>query len=252
MSNVIILYDIAADNLPGQPWNPNTMKTRFSLNFKNLPFKTVFLKYGEIAEKLQAAGIPPSSVNADGTPSYTCPAIFDPTTKTALAESAAIAAYLDKQYPNTPKLFPVGTSALQSAFLDNLMGKISAIFRIGVAASNRQLAGSSEEYFRTTREKMFGLSMDKMDPVGEERVQEWAKLKAGFEKLDEWLQASKSDGPYFLGKEPGFADFVVASFLIWARVTLGEKSKEWQDVRTWSEGRWAQYLDGLKKFETVL
>ena len=224
---------------------------RFSLAYKGLPYKTVWVELSDIATTLKAAGIPPSSIRPDGTPDYTCPAIYDPSTKTSLSESALIAEYLDKQYPDTPKIFPVGSRALQYAFLDQFLGSIVPLFQFAVPATYRILNKESDAYFRATREAMFGTKIENITPTGAEREVEWAKVKAVFNTVDGWLQLAKADGPYLLGKEPGFVDFVVAGYVLWMKNIWGDESAEWKDIKTWNEGRWEKYIDGLKVYRTA-
>ncbi|KAI0725636.1 hypothetical protein C8Q72DRAFT_749831, partial [Fomitopsis betulina] len=75
--DVIILYDIPS-SLPHNAWSPNTWKTRYLLNIKDLPYRTQWLEYPDIAGYLRALGVPPT---APGTIApYTLPAIYDPKT----------------------------------------------------------------------------------------------------------------------------------------------------------------------------
>ena len=131
-NDVIILYDIPSKV---GPWSPNTWKTRqvprnssnhikltvfssYSLNYKGLPFRTVWVEYPDIESTLKAAGIVSNTrKKPDGSPTWTVPAIYDPKTKTGITESFAIAEYLDKTYPDTPLLIPPGTRTLQKAWI---------------------------------------------------------------------------------------------------------------------------------------
>ncbi|RDB16096.1 Glutathione S-transferase-like protein ustS [Hypsizygus marmoreus] len=250
MSNVITFYDIPS-TLPGKAWSPNTWKTRYSLNFKGLPYKTVWVEYPDIAELSKKLGIAPTSEGPNG-PSYTLPAIYDPTTGTALAESTAIAEYLDKTYPDTPQLLPPGSHSLQHVFISAYMPTLAPLWQFALPATNKILNPRSEEYFRRTREATFGKTLEDLVPSGAAREVEWAKVKSGYDVVDGWLQKNKASGPYFLGKEHTFADFVVASFTIWLKKIWGEDSPEWKDIKTWNEGRWDAFLKELEKYETIL
>lgn len=98
---------------------------------------------------------------------------------------------------------------------------------------------------------MFGKKIEEMSPTGAGRDEEWAKLKKGFGIVDGWLQKGKADGPYFLGNELFFADFVVGGRLVWIRQILREDSSEWNDIKTWNEGTWGVYVEGLRRYENV-
>ncbi|KAF5385139.1 hypothetical protein D9615_001086 [Tricholomella constricta] len=249
MSNVITFYDIPSKN-PGQAWSPNTWKTRYSLNFKGLPYKTVWVEYPDIEALCKKIGAPPTATKADGTPFYTVPAIHDPSTNTVIADSILIADYLDKTYPDTPKLLPPGTHALQHAAINAYLPTGAPVFQFAIPLTHKLLGPGSQGYFRFHREKLFGKTMEDLTPTGPARDEEWAKVKAGFNVVDGWLQAG--EGPYFLGKTPAFIDFVIGSRLYWLRQIFTEDSPEYKDIMTWNEGRWATYVEGLKQYESVL
>ncbi|KAG5642389.1 hypothetical protein DXG03_002847 [Asterophora parasitica] len=248
MSNVITFYDIPS-KVPGVAWSPNTWKGRYALNFKGLPYKTVWVEYPDIEEVSKKIGAPPTGTKPDGSPFYTLPAIFDPSTNTAVSESIRIAEYLDKTYPDAPKLLPGGTHALQHAAINAYLPTGGPALQFAMPATHRILNAGSEHYFRINREPLFGKTLEDLTPTGPERDVEWAKVKAGFNVVDEWLQAG--EGPYFLGKTPSFIDFVVGARLFWFRAIFGEDSAEYKDILSWNEGRWAVYTEGLKQYETV-
>ena len=59
---------------------------RFSLNYKGIPYKTIWLEYLEIEGEYKKAGIEPSGKRG-GKDLYTCPGLVDPNTGAALADS---------------------------------------------------------------------------------------------------------------------------------------------------------------------
>jgi len=251
MSNVITFYDIPSQK-PGQAWSPNTWRTRYSLNFKRLPYKTVWVEYPDIEALAKKIGAPATGTRPDGSPLYTVPIIHDPSTNAAVADSVLIAEYLDKTYPDTPRVMPLGTTPLQHAFINVFQPTATtALLLFAMPATHRILTSGSEGYFRFHREKAFGKTMETLTPTGPARDVEWAKAKAGLSVMDGWLQAGKDEGPYFTGKTPSFADFVVGARLMWIRQIFGEDSPEWTDMKTWNDGRWAAYAEGLKPYETV-
>ena len=65
---------------------------RFILNYKGLPYKTVFLNFVDIKPTLQALDVPP--LEGDH---YTVPAIIDKDTGRRVSDSYRIAEYLDAQ-----------------------------------------------------------------------------------------------------------------------------------------------------------
>jgi glutathione S-transferase len=193
-----------------------------------------------MAKEFPKLGIPPSS-QMDGVPSYSVPSIIDDSTGAKVSETFNIAVYLDKQYPNTPKVLPAGTEALQAAFHEEFYKVVAPIYPIFFPKCNGGLNKPSADYFDSTREKMFGKTMAELEPKGEERVKAWKQVQDAFDTLDGWM--SRSSGPYFVGDTVSLADFVVAGLLSEFGICLGEDSKEWKDLMVWNNGRWA----GLKK-----
>ncbi|KAG6864274.1 hypothetical protein C0991_010911 [Blastosporella zonata] len=249
MVQPIKFYDIPS-TLPGKAWSVNLWKTRYSLNFKGLPFETIWTEYPDIAPLAKTMGFKPAI--GSNPPHYTLPAIYDPNTSAALADSAAIAEYLDKAYPDTPRLFPSGSHALQYVFLDIFQEKLRPVWQFVLPASVLILNPASEEYFRRTREAKFGKTLEDVVPKGEDAVVEWTKVQAAFDDIHGWLEKGKSNGPYFLGQEPAFVDIAIASLILYLKKTWGEDSQLWKDVATWNGGRWSKLIQDFQKYEGIL
>ncbi|KAF5377841.1 hypothetical protein D9615_006812 [Tricholomella constricta] len=255
MSNSTIkFYDITvAPAILGKGSSPNTLKTRMCLNYKGIPYQTVWVEYPDIEAVCKEIGaLPTGNLNASWGPYYTLPAIHDPSTGTILAESALITEYLDDTYPDTPKLFPPGTRALQLAFIDAFMSKLGSMWQFILPLGYPYLSPRSQEFYRKTREAWFGKKLEDIVPTGQKREEEWAKVKVGFDAIDTWFKKANTEGgPYLLGANIAFADIVVASFLLFFRQILGEVSPEWTDINAWSEGRWEAYLQRFESFKII-
>ncbi|KAF8878316.1 hypothetical protein BD779DRAFT_1613060 [Infundibulicybe gibba] len=177
-ASVITFYDIPS-TMPGNAWSPNTWKTRFSLNFKGLAYKTEWVEYPDIEPLCKKLGAAPTETKPTGEPHYTLPVIFDPRTKRAISDSVVIAKYLDEQYPETPKLFPKGTHALQHAFMDAYVQTLDSLWGFALPQACIRLGPGSEPYFRRTREKSFGMKMEALVPTGAARAEKLAQVEAG-------------------------------------------------------------------------
>ncbi|TFK37427.1 hypothetical protein BDQ12DRAFT_713521 [Crucibulum laeve] len=247
---MITFYDIPSA-LPGNAWSPNTWKTRYSLNYKEIPYKTEWVEYPDIESLCKKVGIPPTSKKKNGADHYTLPAIHDSSTGIALAESKLIAEYLEKTYPNTPKLFPLGTEALQHAFLDAYSATLSAYWQFILPVTTTRLNPPSEEYFTRTRTELFGKPLKDVPPTGEERVVEWKKLQDGFAVVNKWYEKN-GRGPFIMGDTPSFADFVVGAFTLFGKLIFTEDSEEWKDIASWNEGRWVKLVDSLEKYAQIV
>lgn len=94
------------------------------------------------------------------------------------------------------------------------------------------------------------MAIEEMSPRGKRREEEWAKVKEEFNVIDSRLP--KEGGPFIMGREVSFLDFVVASHVLTTKDLLGEKSKEWIDMKTWNGGRWVKILKSVEKYEVVI
>ncbi|PPR00407.1 hypothetical protein CVT26_009692 [Gymnopilus dilepis] len=245
----IIFYDIPSA-APENAWSPNTWKTRFALNYKGIPYKTEWVEYPDIEAHCIKLGIDATQKKADGKPLYTLPAIHDTSTGAYIADSLKIAEYLDKTYPDTPRLFPNNTVGLQVAFVEAFVSNLSALWQFALPAVNKILNPSSEAYFRRTREAMFGKTMEDLTPTGEAGAAEWAKFEKGLGNVNEWYNKNGGKGPFLLGETPSWGDLVVASYLIWLRIIFGAESRQWKDISSWHGGRWKTLLDSLKEYQS--
>ncbi|KAJ6611737.1 hypothetical protein B0H10DRAFT_1882561 [Mycena sp. CBHHK59/15] len=247
MATEIILYDIPS-TLPGKAWSPSTWKTRYSLNYKGIPYKTVWTEYPDIELVSRVLGAPPSRKKPDGRPHYTLPMIHDPSTGVFISDSTKIAEYLDKTFPETPRLMPPGTVGFHRAFVDEATASLGPLFLYGLPASHAYLNPASQTYFRRTREESFGKTLEAMVPTGEDHIVAWQRLKDGLGKMDGWIRANGDDSRYIMGDTLCFADIWMASFVIWIRLVMPER---WEEVKIWHGSRWGKLLESLEAFESV-
>ncbi|KAF8721476.1 hypothetical protein AX14_010318 [Amanita brunnescens Koide BX004] len=244
MPNVIILYDIPS-KLPDKAWSPNVLKTRFTLTYKGIPFVSEWWDFEEIEPKSKELGIAPTGKKPDGSPHYTLPAIYDPATKKYISDSILIAEYLDKEHPNTPRLIPDGTLALQHAYPTAFSTQFNAAGPLIPDPLIKILNPSNEKHIRTKVEKG-GTTVEEMGLKGDARKEQWAKAKANFSVVDGWIQ--KSGGTFLGGDKPIFADFATAGWIFFLRAILGKDSELWQEFLTWDDGRWGKYVSAVEQY----
>ncbi|KAJ3891488.1 hypothetical protein GG344DRAFT_47287 [Lentinula edodes] len=245
-ANTIVFYDIpvAESNIC---WSPNTWKTRYSLNYKGLSYRTEWIEYPDIEALCIKIGAAPTDVKADGiTPYYTLPVIYDPSTDKTISDSFAIALYLDTAYPDTPKLFPSGTQALQEAFVQYVNSR--CIPRLA-----QFLRPAVQEYFRRTREALYNVKIEEWAPQGENRAREWKRLRKALISLDGHYREAKEEtgGDFLCGVDPTFVDFALAGILQWSKHILGAESEEWNNILSWQEGNWANFMSRLEGYAVV-
>ncbi|KAF8878321.1 hypothetical protein BD779DRAFT_1447850 [Infundibulicybe gibba] len=250
-ANVIIFYDIPS-TVPGSAWSPNTWKTRFSLNYKGLAYKTEWVEYPDIEAMCKKIGAAPTSTKPTGEPHYTLPVIFDPRTRRAISDSIVIAEYLDEEYPEMPRLFPKGTHALQHAFMEAYPPTVGleTLWAFTMPQTHVRLRPESQPYFRITREKRFGTTMEALTPTGAARAEKLTQLEAGFGKYLAWVARNPGGGVFMTGDTPVFVDFMVAGHLIWVKV-LWEDGEMWEQVKGWHGGKLGKLLAAVEKYAAV-
>jgi glutathione S-transferase len=215
--------------------------TRYSLNYKDLPYKVEWIEMADIEALCKRIGAKPTTVKSDGSPLYTLPVIHDPTTDTVVSESAAIAEYLDRAYPSTPILFPTGTFALQHAFID----ACSTAIRPGFGPI-------ANEWFTKAKETRLGLEPGEPNPLWLNREDNWRKVREGFDTINRWLENNKSAGMYVMGDTVSFADFVLLSDIDCIKSVVGKDSEEWGDLKNSHGGRWDSFVNSFEKYATVV
>ncbi|KAJ7597747.1 hypothetical protein C8J56DRAFT_920843, partial [Mycena floridula] len=181
---------------------------------------------------------------------YTLPLIHDLSTGAVVSDSANIAKYLDEQYPDTPMVFAPGIHGLYEAFLEALMNVIlPPTWPFLFPSVPRVLSPSSLEYYRTTREALFGMTLEEMRPKGEKKAEEWKKVEAAFGKMAKWMP---KDSLFIMGGDkPTFPDFAIGACLIGLKLLFGEESEEWKSIETFDEGRWARTLKAWDRYIEV-
>ncbi|KAI9060509.1 glutathione transferase FuA class [Trametes sanguinea] len=243
MSEPITFYDIPG-KLKGTAWSGNTFKTRFTLNVKGLPYQVVWVEYPDIARTCQELGVGPTCSWPDGSPQYTLPVIYDPSTKTAVAESGAIGRYLDATYPDTLRVFPEGTEALQEATVDAFDMVMAPMPFLVMPIALQRMNDASKEHFKDRRETVFGENIEEWSPPGSAvRAEQWKKLQAGFAQIARWMGAGGKERRFFMGDTITFADIALAGRLMWMKRVLDDDSEEWKNVERWHGGRWARLIE---------
>jgi len=239
--NMITLYDVPS-TVP-QPWAPNIWRIRFILNFKRLPYRTVWVDFSEVEATLKSLGAPPTAVRADGKQLYTLPVIIDTlrsrSQPTILSNAATIAEYLESSYPARP-VYPEGSRALQSLFVHFIQDVFAKpLLPILVPLSHQRLPERSQAHFPG--------QVNYQQLTGPQREQAWRAVKDQFDFLAALLDKNSGgdgDGVVAMGREVSYADFALCSVLIWIEKVSPHDG--WSRVRQWHGGRWARLWERCK------
>jgi glutathione S-transferase len=169
-----------------------------ALEHKQVPYKTIATHF---------AGI--SSI-ADGK-QKTVPVIEDK--GQIIADSWAIANYLEDNYEDRPSLFGGSAGHALSFFVQSWVADVlhSGIISLIILDIHSQLDAGDKEYFRTTREKRFGRTLEDVQKGRELRV---AEVRKSLQPLRQLLATQHWLG----GSAPLYADYLVFGALQWPRV----------------------------------
>ncbi|KAF5606347.1 glutathione S-transferase [Fusarium pseudocircinatum] len=212
----IILYDLAC--IKNTCFSPVVWKIRLMLNYKDIPYKTIFLEFPDIEPKLRGLGLEAHD-SSSSSARYTVPTIHHVHTGRYIMDSPAIAKFLESTYPDPP--LPL-TSELGREIEIKARGAVGPAFRISVTPrENLILSPRAQEYFRAKNEARMGCKLeDLMDPEKEEKT--WQAVADKMSELSDLMLTNRDKGPFLLGEKPSYTDFFIAASLQSAR-TIDEE-----------------------------
>lgn len=214
MSSEIILFDLPTKDDHPRCWSLNPWKARLALNYKGVPYKTEWTEYPDIADKFKKFGIPKNDPNVNPNAEFSCPAARFPDGSYVM-DSRKIAETLDKLVPQ-PSLHTDRADVIDRV-QSTVLACQGALGPLLMPAVPNLLPPRSAEYFHTTRAKRFGMPLPefaKSDKGGENA---WKNAEPHFAKLKDIL--GEKSGPYVLGEEVSFADFIIAGYWDFVRKT---------------------------------
>jgi glutathione S-transferase len=219
------LYDLAGAE-PERRFSPYCWRTRLALAHKELGVETIpwcFTDKAAIARSGQ--GLVPVLVDGDHW----------------VADSWNIANYLEDTHPDGPTLFGGAAgrtlTRFYSAFAD---GVVAAIFPFVALDILERVADQDREYFRASREKRVGTTLEAFSAGREARL---PAFRAQLTPLRRALTAQ----PFLGGNEPLYADYAVFGPFQWARCISPFELLERDDpIRLWRD-RLLDRFDGMAR-----
>ena len=192
----ILLHDLCGAG--DRRFSPYCWRTRMALAHKGLAVESRPTPFTGIA-KIAGGG------------QKTVPVIED--NGRLVADSWAIAFYLEETYPDRPSLFGGPGGVALSKFVENwTQSAIHAnLIRLIVKDIHDRLLPEDRAYFRQSREKRFGVRLEEVQAGREERL---ARLHGALAPLSTTLAKQ----PFLGGDGPLHADYIVFGSLQWARV----------------------------------
>ena len=189
-----LLYELCGAD-EAQLFSPHCWKARMALRHKGLDFETVPTPFTKVA-------------TMEGGTSRRIPVLRDG--DTVVEESYEIALYLDREYPDAPNLFN-GNEELTKFVIQWSQATVHPeVAKVAMMDIHDALAPADQEHFRTTREKLFGTTL-------EEFSAKFAKDNKGLNRALMPLENRLKEASYLGGETPIFADYVVFGPLQWLR-----------------------------------
>ncbi|MCY1295906.1 Beta-etherase [compost metagenome] len=199
-----------------RPFSPHVWKTKMSLAHKGLDFDVVPIGFTEIPAV------------EDGATSLV-PLLRDG--ERLVKDSFEIALYLEQTYPDRPPLFAGEGAMAVSRFVEGWSQTTlhPAITRIIIRDIHDRLDPVDQAYFRQSREKRFGKSLEAVAESG------GAALETLAEKLEPLRHMLKFQD-FLGGASPLFADYIVFGAFQWARIVSPQRLLQLGDpVTDWFE-----------------
>jgi len=204
----IVLYDLACTK--NVCFSPVVWRIRLMLNYKRIPYRTVFLEFPDIEPTLKGLGVAPDESDPG---KYTVPTIQHLPTNTYLMGSDPIARLLESTYPEPPVQL---TSDLGREIELKARTAGRSAFRASVMPREiRILSPRAREYFRRKCEAAIG---HRLEDLFDNEEQNWAAVDDDMRAVGELMRTHKADGPFVLGSRPSYTDFFIAGSLQSARV----------------------------------
>lgn len=210
----ITLYELVGrDDLR---FSPYCWRTRFALAHKGLDFGTVPVRFTD-KQAIAFSGQERVPVIRDG--------------DRTVADSWAIACYLDEAYPELPPLFASPGERAMARFINSWSDlQVNPSFILLVVRDvYDNIDERDRDYFLETREKRFGTTLDALHAARDECLPAARAALAP-------VRAVLADQPYISGDGPGYADYILMGTCQWVRmvsscpiVEPGDPVHEWRE-----------------------
>src|SRR5215475_3453098 len=222
----IVLYELAGAD-PALRFSPHCWKVRMALAHKGLEAESLPWRF---TDKQVIAFSGQGSV----------PVLIDD--GVTVCDSWHIALHLEARYPDAPQLFAgVGVIPLAhfvNAWSDSVL--LPAVARIILLEIHICVDPGDREYFRASREKRFGQSLETVAADRPSNVSALGKALAP-------MRQALKEREFLSGESPGYADYCVFGMFMWARCCSAARLLDEDDpVFLWCE-RLLNAFDGLAR-----
>lgn len=219
------LYELSGRN--DRRFSPYCWRARFALAHKNLAAELVPVAFGEKEKIAFSAQLLVPVLVEDGA---------------TISDSWKIACYLEERHPEAPSLFGGAVGQAEALFINHWCDRTvhPPLVQAIILDVFRNVRPEDQPYFRETREKRFGKSLEALHAERETHL-------AAFRKALEPARAVIATQPYLGGATPSYADYILAGTLQWARLTCPQDVLAADDpLRRWRDQVF-DLFDGLAR-----
>lgn len=209
------LHELAGAE-PERRFSPYCWRIRMALAHKKLDVETVPWRFTE-KDRIAFADTDRVPVLEDG--------------DTVVHDSWDIACYLEDAYPEAPPLFGNAMSRGQALVIKHWLEQVihPLVARLIILDVYSQLHEKDRQYFRHSREKRFGMSLELFCSQSESALR---ALRQSLGPVRDTLRRQD----YLCGPGPGFADYLLLAPFQWARCTSPVRLLKREDpVHEWRE-----------------
>lgn len=190
------LYDLAGAE-EDRRFSPFCWRARLALAHKDLPVRTIAWRFTE-KDRIARSGqgrVPVLVDDGDW-----------------VADSWAIANYLEDKYPERPSLFGDGAGRALSRFYGNWADSVlnPGLIRFALFDIWRHVHDKDKDYFRRSREERFGTTLENF-------VADRGQHVEGFRRSLAPLRLTLEAQPFLGGDAPLYADYIVFGGFQWVR-----------------------------------
>ncbi|MDF1793123.1 MAG: glutathione S-transferase family protein [Thalassobaculaceae bacterium] len=208
----ITFYDLCGKDRAR--FSPYGWRTRMALAHKGLDYALELVTFTD-KEKIAFSGQKLVPVIRDG--------------ETVVSDSFAIAAYLEDAYGDRPSLFGSaegrGMAKALNGYVDRMVQPLIA--PLIVADVFACVGETCKDYFRTSREQRFGMTLEAFQAGRDEKL-------AAFRTALEPVRLVVKDQPFIGGVAPTYADYILFGSMQWARLTSTFRLVESDDpIHAW-------------------
>lgn len=198
----ILLHELALDR--GILSSPYCWMVRFALAHKGLDYRTASTSFTGISKICGGSQKEVPVLEDDGK---------------VIADSWAIAQYLEGAYPDRPSLFggDLGRNYALFVLKTFLSHIVRPAIKVMVAEVYKKVQAEDREYYAASRAQRFGMSI--ADFTAAPIAERLDALRAALEPF----RAILKDQAFLSGAQPLYADYVLAGFFLWWRAASPEQ-----------------------------